>query len=101
MNIGIITWFSYENYGTKLQAIALQRYLRNLGHNVRLINFVPPEIGTMKSNTESIGDKIKKQPQKYATKYALKKYKGQIEARYQKMKVEVQENCVFTTLVSC
>lgn len=101
MNIGIITWFSYENYGTKLQAIALQRYLRNLGHNVRLINFVPPEVGTMKFNTESIWDKIKKQPQKYATKYALKKYKGQIEARYQKMKVEVQENCVFTAQVSC
>ena len=29
MKIGIITWFKYENYGTILQAIALQRYLRN------------------------------------------------------------------------
>lgn len=28
MKIGIITWFTYENYGTKLQALALQEYLK-------------------------------------------------------------------------
>lgn len=39
MRIGIITWFQYENYGTKLQAIALQKYLRKFGHSVELIDF--------------------------------------------------------------
>ena len=39
MKIGIITWFKYENYGTKLQAIALQQYLKKLNYSVDLINF--------------------------------------------------------------
>ena len=39
MKIGIITWFKYENYGTALQAVALQKYLKNKGHKVELINF--------------------------------------------------------------
>lgn len=39
MKIGIITWFRHENYGTILQAIALQKYLKNIGHNTELINF--------------------------------------------------------------
>lgn len=44
MKIGIITWFTYENYGTKLQAVALQQYLRNLNYEVQLINFNPPDV---------------------------------------------------------
>lgn len=39
MKIGIITWFKYENYGTALQAIALQKYLRTKGYEVDLINY--------------------------------------------------------------
>lgn len=38
MNLGVVTWFKYENYGTKLQAFALQAYLHDLGHKVCLIN---------------------------------------------------------------
>lgn len=39
MKIGIITWFGGGNYGTNLQAIALQGYLRKLGYSVQLLNF--------------------------------------------------------------
>ena len=39
MNIAIITWFKGYNYGTKLQAYALQAYLKKEGHNVDLINY--------------------------------------------------------------
>ena len=43
MKIGIITWFKYENYGTALQAIALQKYLRTRGFDVELINYTIEE----------------------------------------------------------
>ncbi|WP_024860111.1 polysaccharide pyruvyl transferase family protein [Ruminococcus flavefaciens] len=37
--IGILTWLHNGNYGTVLQAYALQRFLRNMGYNVQNINF--------------------------------------------------------------
>ena len=98
MKIGIITWFSGGNYGTNLQAIALQKYLRNIGYYVRIINF---EVESRRKEKKTFWQKVQRQPQKYATRYALKKYKKQIESRYQKMKKEVQENCNFTARISC
>lgn len=38
MNIGIVTWVTYHNYGTFLQAYALQEVLRKMGHNPHLID---------------------------------------------------------------
>ena len=38
MRIGIITWFTGPNYGTNVQAIALQYYLRKQRYEVELIN---------------------------------------------------------------
>ena len=46
--------------GTKLQAIALQGYLRNLGYNVELLNFNPPAVTLENLNKESLWEKIKK-----------------------------------------
>lgn len=41
MKIGIITyWSSEDNYGQQLQCFALQRYLRNLGHDAFLIRYI-------------------------------------------------------------
>lgn len=37
MKIGVITWFHYENYGTILQATALQEYLRSIHTEPALI----------------------------------------------------------------
>lgn len=40
MKIGILTfWWSEDNYGQQLQAYALQRYLRDAGHDVFLIRY--------------------------------------------------------------
>lgn len=39
MKIGIVTWFRYENYGTVLQAIAMQKFLRNKEDDVEFLNF--------------------------------------------------------------
>lgn len=98
MKIGIITWFSGGNYGTNLQAIALQGYLRRVGYNVEIINF---EIPSCIEERKTFLKKIQRQPQKYITKYALKKYKREIESRYKKMKAEVERNCIFTERISC
>lgn len=42
MNICTITCHRVYNYGASLQAFALQYYLEELGHNVKIINFLPP-----------------------------------------------------------
>ena len=41
MRIGIVTmWNATDNYGGILQTYALQRYLRNLGHDAYDIRFI-------------------------------------------------------------
>ncbi|MDE5753724.1 MAG: polysaccharide pyruvyl transferase family protein [Oscillospiraceae bacterium] len=39
LNIGIMTWLHNSNYGTVLQAYALQSYLRSCGYNITNIDF--------------------------------------------------------------
>jgi hypothetical protein len=42
MKIGILThWWSDDNYGQQLQCYALQKYLRNAGHEPFLIRYIP------------------------------------------------------------
>lgn len=41
MKIGLMTWFSYINYGTVLQVYSLYRYLSNKGHEVQVIRYYP------------------------------------------------------------
>lgn len=41
MKIGILTFHWATNYGAILQAFALQNYLKNLGHDVYIINYRP------------------------------------------------------------
>lgn len=47
--IGIITWFTGPNYGTNLQAIALQYYLRKQGYEVNIINYEVPYLRQTKT----------------------------------------------------
>lgn len=41
MKIGIVTWFHHRNYGTILQAYALQKFLKSNGYNCVLVNYIP------------------------------------------------------------
>ncbi len=43
MKIAIMTWFSYMNYGTFLQATALSEKLKSYGHEVKIIQYYPRE----------------------------------------------------------
>lgn len=55
MKIGIIThWKDKDNYGAILQTYALQRYLRNLGHDAYVIRYYT------KSSPTSLAEKITK-----------------------------------------
>lgn len=42
-NIGILTFHASHNYGSMLQAYALQTYLSTLGHTVKVINIRPED----------------------------------------------------------
>lgn len=44
MKIGILTFHFAHNYGAVLQAFALQKYLIEKGHDVEIINHVPPSM---------------------------------------------------------
>lgn len=44
MKVGIITWHYYPNYGSSLQAYALQESIKALGYDVRFINYRNPKI---------------------------------------------------------
>lgn len=39
--VGIMTWYSYENYGSVLQAVALNRVIRHLGYRAVDISYDP------------------------------------------------------------
>lgn len=41
MKIGIVTWFHHKNYGTILQAYALQKFLKSNSYNCVLVNYIP------------------------------------------------------------
>lgn len=96
--IGIITWFTGPNYGTNLQAIALQYYLRKQGYEVNIINYEVPYL----RQTKTIKNLIRKviyQPKNWIVKYALNKYRNEIEERDNKLTMAIQKNCVLTSKV--
>lgn len=93
MKIGIITWFRGSNYGTNLQAIALQQYLRKEGHAVRIINYQVPESGKKK---RPFWERVAYQPQKYVAKYAARRFHREIELRDDRLRKAVDQHCVLT-----
>lgn len=53
MKVGIMTWFHYHNYGTALQVTALSNVIKNMGHEPKVINYIPNSI-PVKRYKESI-----------------------------------------------
>lgn len=98
MKIGIITWFTGPNYGTNLQAIALQYYLRNHGYEVNIINYEVPPSKSVKER-KNLLKRIIYQPQKYAIKFALNKYRVDITERNNKLSSTIKNKCILTPRV--
>lgn len=99
MKIGIITWFTGPNYGTNLQAIALQYYLRKEGHDVKIINYEVPPLKS-KREKKNLFKKIVYQPEKYVCKYALNKNAKDIVSRNEKLANAIQKCCILTSKIS-
>ena len=95
MRIGIITWFTGPNYGTNLQAIALQYYLRKQGHEVEIVNC---EVESKYAkNRRTFFERVAFQPEKYAEKFARRVFfKNEIASRDKKLANAIQKNCVLT-----
>lgn len=53
MKVAILTWLYNQNYGTLLQAYALQRFLKNEGYAVNNINFKPSTVEKLKNLIKS------------------------------------------------
>ena len=64
MTIGILTFFESDNYGTVLQAFALQDYLQTLGHEVTLLHF--------KRNINATSSFFKEKAKAYTLKQRIK-----------------------------
>ena len=47
--VGILTWHYYSNFGSRLQAFAMQVIIQKLGYEPILINYRNPEYGIIKS----------------------------------------------------
>ena len=95
MKIGIITWFRYENYGTKLQAIALYSYLKEKGHEVKLIDFRVPR---PKKIPLPLHTRIYKKINYTVLQQAQKKYKRQLAARSDLFDKVIQTMCDVTEI---
>ncbi|TJY02325.1 polysaccharide pyruvyl transferase family protein [Lactobacillus amylovorus subsp. animalium] len=93
MKIGVITWFHYENYGTALQAVALQKYLKTIGQQPELIDI--PIITPNKSSNHKkmilklIWTKVKNKIDQKIIKLI---YQSKQEERTQKFKDIIYKN---------
>lgn len=108
MKIGIITWFTYENFGTKLQAIALQKYLKDNKHTPILLNFEPPENEKIEEegnilkkyknieNKKLIIQKIKNKVYNFIEEIGRRKYKNELLERSRKFRDIIRDNCVLS-----
>lgn len=74
-NIGIITWHYYPNFGSALQAYALQHTIENLGHEVSIINYHNPKFGEVNQKRNQLkvllGNTIGKLPIKRAKRFSF------------------------------
>lgn len=110
MKIGIVTWFTYENYGTKLQAIALQKYLREKGFDAILMNFTPPEMTEDNDNSEKrllkkgmelhniniVFRKVYGRIYRYANLIAQKKYRKELCVKSARLNDIINNICVLS-----
>lgn len=93
--IGIITWFKYENYGTKLQALALQAYLKQIGYKVELIDFRIPEVHSILKK-KSFFQFTQKIVNWLVTRLAKYLYREKLLLRSQRMKNVIKEYCTIS-----
>ena len=96
--VALSTWFSYHNYGTALQVVALYNIIKNLGYDVDVVNYDPEHKFTEKC--KSNGEKIVHRRRLKQFKGALWKVQNNIydpKGKSKKFAAFVNENLTFTT----
>ncbi len=86
MKIKTITCHDVCNTGASLQAYALAVYLKNLGHDVKIINYKPPYLGGNYRLWGNVHDKYNKPFLREA--YCLAKLPSRLKSRFGKRKKE-------------
>lgn len=99
IKIGIVTWFADYNYGTKLQAYALQEYLNRKGYDAFIINYTVPTKGCKEPN-RSVYKKIYGKLSWELLKIIKKIYRKEIELRNSKMERFTTDRCRLTSIIS-
>ena len=75
--IGLITWHYYSNFGSALQAYALQQTIKNMDYEVKIINYRNPKFGRTNEIKELVkwitykvcGDRVNKSYYSFQNKY--------------------------------
>lgn len=97
MKIGVITWFRDINYGTVLQAFALQQFLMKKGYSPALINYkAQPQSKKPKRN---IVEKIKGKIEYLLDGSFREKFSGEFEAKVKSFYDLIDSNCIVTDKV--
>ena len=92
--IGVVTWYEGPNYGTVLQALAMQLYLKSLGYDPYLVNYKVPYIPN-KTNKRNLKDIISK----IIIRLYKKLHSNIIQRKQQDLKNIILNNCNMTELV--
>ena len=100
MKIGIITWFEYENYGTKLQAVALQCKLRRFGHEAYLLNFYPKSNKIQRPFLSKVGNRILRTVKESRMKNVYQKYYADLERKKILMQRFITDRCLLTDRIN-
>lgn len=91
MKIGLVTWYKYENFGTVLQAFALQKSIQELGHSCEIIPYDQIKQGKeSKLTIEELGYKVKRKIKKILKIYEYKHIKS-FEEEYNKRSLVFKE----------
>lgn len=87
MKNAILTWYHYQNYGTALQAYALQKFLNSSMYETELIKYIPEyKSQNEKKNIKKINIYINNRKKKYLNKIIKKKYYKNLENKSEKFK---------------
>ncbi len=97
MKIGVITWFRYENYGTVLQAVAMQKYLASQGYNPQLVNFQLDDTPKKEKKKKNI---IKKIISKFKVIIIRHKYRSELKDKSISFKRFIENNCSLSDFIT-
>lgn len=100
MKIGVLTWYKYFNYGTKLQAVALQLYLKRQGHIVELIDFEVDDNKITSNSKTKVKTKIYNKIDYYSLKVICNFAKKSIAKRNESLNEFVLRYCQCSKTVS-